>query len=308
MRLPIFFYRSKQQGLTLIEVMIALTLGLVLILIVTGIVVHSKSTQAAQTDLAAMQDTARFALDNISRSVRQAGYLNYDELDTSLESSEARDANVMGFDAKSMSAKTANISQPIASSNNSSDILALRFEGSGQPADGSILNCAGYAEAAENTRAWSIYYIANSSGEPALFCKYRGKKGTYESISIALGVESFQVLYGINFGSSGNGPTEQFLSATDIAALDAHISPSELSKKTHWKKVTSVKVALLIRGSSKSRMDEATIHTLFGPTYNNQNDAGTQLDEAKLPKSAQAYFRKIYSTTIELNNPNSSEQ
>ena len=307
-------HKTNQYGLTLVEIMISLTIGLFLILLITGVVIQSKSTQAAQIDLSVMQDTARLALDNISRNIKQAGYTNYDKADTPFIVSDEMSPNVIGFDAKSVAAKTANISQLVASNNNSSDIIALRFFGSGQPADNTVLNCAGFAEAEPTNRAdvsagraWSIYYVALDVGEPALFCKYRGNnEGNFQAYAIARGVESFQVLYGINRSSPGNSITEQFLTATEITALDTGISTAELNKKTHWKKITAIKVALLIRGNSNSRADnETTHHHLFGQAYSNANagkDAGSTIDEAKLSKSNQKRLRKIYSTTIQLNN------
>ncbi|MES2683518.1 MAG: PilW family protein [Pseudomonadota bacterium] len=64
----------QQQGLTLVELMIALTLGL--IVITALVVVFSSSNQNYRQNeaLASLQDNARFALDAVSRDLAMAGY------------------------------------------------------------------------------------------------------------------------------------------------------------------------------------------------------------------------------------------
>ena len=52
-----------------------------------------------------------------------------------------------------------------------------------------------------------------------------------------------------------DGIANQYRTATDITALDSNISAPLLNEKTHWKKVTSIKVAMLIRGAANSRFE-----------------------------------------------------
>lgn len=303
----------KQHGLTLVELMIALTLGMFVILAVTGLVISSKSTQSTQNDAASIQDTGRFALDNISRSIKQAGYVNFDKEDAPLVNTESMTPSIMGIDASSLKKTTYGIDSPIGKSINSSDVLALRFFGSGNPADNTILNCAGFGVPAptsqinaEVERGWSIYYVADDvGGEPALFCKYRGKSGVV-SDAIARGVESFQVLYGVDTSSPANAIANRFLSAKEITALDSGISKAALNKNTHWKKITAIKVAMLIRGAENSRLDlSTTTHHLFGRDYSDSmgaHDKGTQIKETDIPISQRKRLRKVVSTTIQLRN------
>lgn len=62
-----------QRGLGLIELMIAMTLGLILVLGVSQIFLASKRSFVVQQQLAALQENARFVLTRISRDVRQVG-------------------------------------------------------------------------------------------------------------------------------------------------------------------------------------------------------------------------------------------
>jgi len=66
--------RQQQQGLTLVELMIALTLGLIVIAVVVGVFFSTSQNSRQNEALAAVQDNARFALDAIARDLAMAGY------------------------------------------------------------------------------------------------------------------------------------------------------------------------------------------------------------------------------------------
>jgi len=69
-----------QKGLTLIELMIAMLLGVFLIGGVLQIFLSTKQTNRMQDSLARLQENGRFAMDFIGRDMRLAGYrscLNY---------------------------------------------------------------------------------------------------------------------------------------------------------------------------------------------------------------------------------------
>lgn len=61
-------------GLSLVELMIALALGLILMAGVINIFVGSRQTYNAVEQISLMQENARYAMDLISRSARNAGY------------------------------------------------------------------------------------------------------------------------------------------------------------------------------------------------------------------------------------------
>lgn len=68
----------KQHGLSLIELMIAVSLSLVLILGVGNLFSSSKQTFRVQDNLSRMHESARFALDTLSHHLRMAGSLGCD--------------------------------------------------------------------------------------------------------------------------------------------------------------------------------------------------------------------------------------
>lgn len=315
----------KQHGLTLVELMISITLGLLVILAATSLVVSTKSLFVTQTDGNDTQDTARFGLDNISRSLRQVGYVNYDFMATAVRVTPATaPADLSGLDADSVTATSLDISTPLGTSVNFSDVLAVRFFGSGAvgSGDGTMSNCAGFSapEPTSNPdveRGWSIYYVANdANNEPELLCKYFDPvSGKWNAESIVKGVESFQVLYGLDAKATPDGVVNQFLTATAINALDnalvlvgatADEQAEDKNRKTFWKKILTVKIAMLVHGKENARSDTGTsTYDLFGVDYsvaNGANDKGTTIKESTLPANFRNRVRKIYTATIQLRN------
>ena len=66
--------KTNQQGMTLIEIMIAMLLGLFLIASVMQIYIGSKQSSRMLENLSRMQENGRFAMDFISRDIREADY------------------------------------------------------------------------------------------------------------------------------------------------------------------------------------------------------------------------------------------
>ncbi len=64
---------KQQQGMTLVEMMIAMGLGVFLLAGVMGIFTSSKQSYRMLENLSRMQENGRFAMDFMSRDIRQAG-------------------------------------------------------------------------------------------------------------------------------------------------------------------------------------------------------------------------------------------
>lgn len=67
--------RNKQTGLSLVELMIAITIGLVLMTGVVQMFISSKTVFTTQQGLSRLQETGRLAVEFMSRDLRQAGYV-----------------------------------------------------------------------------------------------------------------------------------------------------------------------------------------------------------------------------------------
>lgn len=312
-------FMSRQQGWTIVELMIAMTLGLFILLTVTGLLLSSKAAYVVQDQSGHVQETGRYAMEILSRAIRQTGYENWSSEWMPALAATDFSPNVMGMDAMTLKKTTAGLDAPVSASSdvvNGSDILALRFFGDGD----AVLNCAGLivpaatsSADAEQERGWSIFFVAkDSAGEPELRCKYRSKT-SWNADAIARGVESFQVLYGIDV--DGDGLPDRFINASAVDDLDdgllltgvnAVARAADKNRKTYWKRVRSIKFALLIRGSQTAR-DDALIaeHDLFGAEYANMyaaSDKGVRIKEDTLPSAMRNRIRKVFTQTIQLRN------
>lgn len=65
----------KQSGLTLIELLIATTIGLLILGVVLGVFIANNRSYKENDAIATMQDNARFALDVIGHDLQMAGFL-----------------------------------------------------------------------------------------------------------------------------------------------------------------------------------------------------------------------------------------
>ena len=308
-----------ERGWTVAEFAIAMLLGMMVMLLSSGLLLAANSSFRGNGEAMLLNDSGRHALEVLEQAVRQSAFVNWDAVAAPAELDTAAASSITGWDAQSINRGSDGISRPLAAAANGSDVLAIRFAGSGggSNGDGSMLNCAGFGVAApvsEEQRGWSIFYVAlNAQGDAELRCKYRGAN-SWGADAIVRGVDSFQVLYGLDTDAPPDGLPNTYVNARAINALDAGLAlagstPAELqrdfNRKTNWKRVCSVKVALLLRGDIGSRPDSVPGQfDLFGKAYADAHgdDAGVRVVESKLPLAQQLRVRQVFSATIMLRN------
>jgi type IV pilus assembly protein PilW len=274
-------------GLALPELMVALAIGVLLILAASTLLMLTRSTYLITDDRARIEESGRFALDILSREIRQAGYRDWNAAGVIDSGWPA----VSGLDARSLKDAADGIAGPYGAAINGSDVLALRFDGgSGGSGEAPMKNCAGASVPADGPGAgWSIFYVANDSlGEPELRCKYRTASG-WNSDALVRGVDGFQVLYGLDPESAGSGP-RRFVRAGAMA-----------QEADGWQRVSAIRVALLLRGSQAGPA-RAHRYDLFGAGYPDAADVGVRIDEAQFPLASRGLMRRIYSATVALRN------
>ncbi|MFA9216873.1 MAG: PilW family protein [Sphingomonadaceae bacterium] len=306
------------RGWTVAEFAIAMLLSLLVVLCAGGLLLAATGGYRSNGSAMQMHEAGCHALAVLAQSVRQSAYVNWEVATAPVELDAAAAPAIVGLDARSISRNTDGISNPLAAVAQGSDVLAVRFAGSGGAAgDGSVLNCAGFAVRAPisaEERGWSIFYVGlNAQREPELRCKYRGSNG-WGADAIVRGVDSFQVLYGLDTDAPPDGVPNTYANASAIDTLDAGLllvggNAAELqrdwNRKTHWKRVCSVKVALLLRGEAASRPDSvAGQFDVFGSAYaaTHGSDEGVRVVESRLPAAQQRRVRQVFSTTILLRN------
>lgn len=85
---------KHELGVTLVELMVAVVVGLLLILGVIQIYLTTKQSYNAQAELARMQESGRFAMDLITRDLRRAGFWGGNVDTTTIEGNPGRFAPV----------------------------------------------------------------------------------------------------------------------------------------------------------------------------------------------------------------------
>jgi type IV pilus assembly protein PilW len=332
------------HGIGMVELMVATALGLTLALVATSLFMSARSGYAFQNDDARVQDTGRIAIEVLSRAVRQAGWLNTAQKDTGFADVASRLPDVLGFDARGLTATSSALSSAVSTAQavNGSDVLLLRYAGSGEGSsgDGSVVNCAGFGVGEpldpDLDRGWSVFYVAldSTSGEPELRCKYQGTSArgnqSWKSDAIVSGIEVFQLLYGLD--NDGDGRPDRFVNANAVRALDdaqgsgqpdAATATPDSKRRSNWNKVVAIKVALLVRGenangdSTQASSTQAgstqagTVQAgstakkefhLFGEQYSALAGADDPGTRFSAADASAGRMRRLYSSTIHLRN------
>lgn len=245
----------KQRGLTLIELLVALGLGLLVVVIAaTALLLGQKGYRSVDTTTQ-LRDRERFATDLLARVIIQAGYQDLGATSISLRSTAVQsgqndpEPDVYGWNnavyqapANLFISETSNITsgnRPSSSlctatdtsCKNGSDVLVVRYQGVTDPTDptkpdNTVINCMGFGESglatgSLNDRAASVFHVTRgTNGEPSLSCSYYSFAATgggwVASQPLIEGVESFQVL----FGTDGVTP----LTAASAAAVQDTVS------------------------------------------------------------------------------------
>ncbi len=289
------------QGSSLIELLIASCLSFGVLLAAISTLQSANSSFIWQEQAATLQDNGSYALNLIAQAIRQSTYIDYTQsVDERYLIPE--DGAVWGADARSV--KSGDFSKAVLDQHavNGSDVLVIRFSGADAMANTSVVNCAGFTvnrtNQTEVDRGWSIFYVAlNSFGQPELRCKYRGNT-EWESQAIVSGVESFQILYGID--TDGDGLANQYLNAAGISKMDLNKNQSD----SQWKEVVAIRVSLLLHAPNKiNKKEVADKYDLFGSAYAqiySDEDEGTSIVLNALPAESRGWYRHVVQSIIYL--------
>lgn len=317
----------SQRGMGLAELLAALALGLLIALAAIALLLAAISGYRLQEEAIRMEETGRYAIESIARAVRQAGYQDHAPGATAMP---PQDAAIAGRDAASLG-NGGGIETAASALVNGSDVLELRFMGS---ADEMLKNCGGFPVTGTvpsgRYAGQSIFFVSRGgAGEPELRCRYAGENKSGAD-ALAPGIESFQVLYGLD--ADGDGLPEDFVTASALDRLDRAAGTgigsgsatgieaesetgagtgtvtgqSGPGPRTHWKQIVAVRLGLLVRGRhlhgdgvSPARLD------LFGAEYaqaHAASDPGSSVSPEQFPAATRNRLRKVFTATVYLRN------
>jgi len=276
----------REAGMTLVELMVAMVLGLLISAAAVAALIIGRQGFASVDSSTQLRENARFAASLIERIVVQSGFENaaYGQF------ADPKQPGLRAFNNSLVSAGTlpdvlthgsrtsANCGVTDTSCMNGSDVLIVRFWGASRAgsADGTMINCAGMAEPEATPAqgpAYSIFHVVRGSdGEPTLACSYRDPTTlAWATVPLVKGVESLQVLY----GTDGVTPSVCAADATTGAdsVAERYLRAPQLDGATgtycanNWSRVRSVRIGLLVRGPVSSAVvrETKTWSVLSGP-------------------------------------------
>ncbi len=271
---------TKQQGITLIEMMIAMVVSLVLVAGVGTIYVSSKRTYQTRDQLSSMDETARVALDMLTKHLEHAGYATPDKLPIGdyMYYSGASDPVVVSCAGSDSILKLSDVINRATknSFNSYGDVAAVRFIGDDvvytDCANGSLpAGCrADVAPSMQAALIYNSFFVEkDSNGMEVLYCM--GSRNTSKK-PIVNGVENIQFLYGVD--ANGDGAVEYYADADNVGTAN-------------WQRVVSIQVGILVR----SLVEVLDVKT--AQSYRVLDVTVTKNDR---------YKRAVYSTVVQLRN------
>ena len=266
---------DRQRGFSIVEMMVALAIGMGLSLVIGQLFLGSRQSYSTQDESARMQENARFAMDLMTKTLRMSGYKRFDSTGV-FDSTNPALAATNGGDV------------------NASDRLTVRFYGSdltdGSAADNTVFDCVGNAIRL-NSVAIVTYYVAAdaaNANEPTLFCDSDPGTGTVTSYALVPGVESMQLLFGEDTNADNNA--DRYLPAGTVGLT--------------MDNVIAVRIGLLMRSpgaAAAASAIDSRVYNIFGQSYSPANAAPTG-DAGAMFNSGAAELdfrlRRIFQATV----------
>ena len=284
---------TKMRGLSLIELMIAMIVGVFLMGGLSSLYLNSKASDKMRSQISEMEENARTALITMRQIISHAGYpseyslpidkpfyAESDDIPNPSCRSGGAESHLIKYkyikDEKTKNSVVAKRDTMVvvnmldspsntsvgASSNIIEDCVgsAVEPECSSDPVDGMYANT--------EAKVYNYLYINTPSGRRALTCM--GSLGGPQPI--AENIESLQFLYGV----SKSGGSMVYRNAEDVTS------------NNEWGSVTTVQVGILVRSEKEVlEVDEARVFLVLD-------------EEITTPKDKRIY--RAYSTTIVLPN------
>ena len=189
MQKHVFFFKS-QQGVTLVELMVSMLVGVVLLSGVVAVYMGSKQSYGARGGMSALQENGRIAIKRLQRGVLGAGYPKNSGIEPIIS-----DAGQV----------TAASNLTVSADNANGDTLTVSFMPFGMAFNEDCLGQGGTV----NGRIINNYFVQNGQ----LMCRGSGNR---RAQPIAEAVDNMQVLYGLD--TDNDGFVDQYKKAGDVGS------------------------------------------------------------------------------------------
>lgn len=210
---------KKQRGVSLVELMIGVAIGLVIVGAALATLVMSRTLSGTVTDVSQLQQQASYALFILGERISSTGSLRFDRVAAS---------PYYVFDNTSPSyAGAAGLGAKISGTEGTTDTVTTGMQAY---ASGVGLDCLGATLPPTATRNDATFYVLNK----ALFCRPNHGGVILTPQQIITNVEEFKVRYGVRTGP--RDANLQYFTANQIATPAA------------WNRVALAEVCLHLKG------------------------------------------------------------
>lgn len=261
---------APQRGFTIIELMVAMLIGIFLMIGIVSVFTTSARTYQTRDGLSMMQENGRIAIKRLQRGLSPAGYPTYQNIPpVLLQNTDGEFTGIaLSSDSNNRSGDTVTIvhrqAPVITNSPNANPIPAYSRDCLGNTVNEALVTNTFFVDAATST----------------LQCRGRGNNGAQ---AIAEGVESMQVLYGMD--NNDDGFADHYLNATDVNTVVSGDANKALA-------IVSIRVALLVNSQELAR-----------DTRPGQGGGGQfSLLDVQLSDVNDFLQRRVFTTTIPLRN------
>ena len=288
----------KQSGVTLIELLVSIALGIVVIAAV--LIVYTTGSNATRNAQAQgqMNEDAQMALESISQELRRAGY------NPTLASGAVNDLGqggwgILACDSGFVDVSLANVSMLTCNASGSNTALATVYEGdlysgklSGTAPNQQLQDCIGNGVAA-TIAGGNTYYIMQARvyvKNNALYC--RGSGSFAQEQVLAENIESLTLRFAVTDPAVATSQNVVgYLTAAEINAPVASLAA--LTPVQRWAKVVATRVCVVVASENVVLFD-MKIDAGTNPTYEDCNGTSVSITDGKL--------RRAYRTTVLLRN------
>ena len=308
----------SQGGLTLVELLVSIVLMLLVSIATVALFSVSSSSYKTVDASQELQDNARFAMYVIGEAARSAGFQdrtgpiqpgNPNLTDVVFGPTKVSTWRVQGAngavintlaDLKKVAPDDASTAFSTSGVTQNSDALVLRFFGASDtvtPAnpDNTMRDCSGRPipyPTAEWDVGLSAFHVRTVNGEPELVCvSYNPNGSVVSSTQIIRGVETFQVMYGLD--TDGDDVPDRWLSASSAW--------TPFAANPNWNNVVAIRVGMVLRGPVGSAQGRSTTASDNDYYPLGKDFTGTSTETGlKFPAPDDGRLRRAFATTFML--------
>jgi len=283
---------KQQAGLTLIELMVAMVIGLFLLLSISSVYLSNLQSSSKRDQYSLLEDNARLALDSMKNVIQHTGFNTGKDVPVLPSKFITADVNPDAACSTGSALFTASTITQNGANDNPDSIGVVYF--GNDPfggAGGAVVNtdCSGVGQLADSCQ---LHDVANTSSDNSLsyiyntfFLENDGKLQCVGSLDsgkqlIAEGIENMQITYGVNTDGLLDGGANKYVNAADVNANE-------------WEGVVSVQIAVLVKSQKEvKQIAEQKTYALLDKQITAPAGAGVK----------DKFQRAVFSTTVHLRN------